>query len=348
MSTDLTKDQELYQKLLLEEEHWEQAFDDPQFDQHESGHWDRGVEIYEELNRINPSEHRFQSMLVHCLLELGRDLKMRGSHMRKARDIFQQVTRMDREHSLANYRLGFLYYYDEMWDSAARSFERALRRKALLSEHRINEEQIVKALCYQAWAYQKLSQQTMERIQRKWRDLANTPLGDTLRSLITETEDQIYSEEPFKPYTVITNNRKEQIGKEQLLQLLEAGTEGTAVTLNYVEAPRQYIVQTLPKRKVFITERSADLLRYLLESPASRSKEDIFSKMFKIPMPPNSTWVKTNISRLRTELAACFSEPMDQIILTTKEGYFWNHQMHPAYRIVYREDDIYRADFDLN
>ncbi|MNI92126.1 hypothetical protein D3C73_1498830 [compost metagenome] len=65
-------------------------------------------------------------------------------------------------------------------------------------------------------------------------------------------------------------------------------------------------------------------------------------------MPPNNTWVKTNISRLRAELAPCFSEPMDQIILTTKEGYSWNHQTYSAYQIVYREDDIYRADFDLN
>ncbi|WP_028550846.1 winged helix-turn-helix domain-containing protein [Paenibacillus sp. UNC451MF] len=337
-----------YEQLLIEEERWEQAFDHPRFQEDEAEQWQRGSELYDALYQMRPDEERFQNMLVHCLLELGRDFKMRGTHMRRARDIFQQVVKMDREHSLANYRLGFLHYYNEQWSSAANAFERALRRRALLSEHRINEEQAVRALCYQARAYQKLSQQTMERLRAKWSAISPTELGRTLRSLVEETEDQIFSEEPFKPYIVQSETGQEHIGEERLLQLLETNTDVPVVILSYVDAPRLYTVRTSAGKQLYVTERAADLLRCLLQSKHPVSKDELFYRMFRRPKPASNTWVKTNISRLRSELGGCFSEPMDHIIVTTKEGYSWNHELYPIYQVIYREDDIYRADFNLD
>lgn len=325
-------------KLLQEEESWEQSYDGS----NERDYWEKGVVLYTKLLELDPKEERFRNNLIRCLLELGRDIKYKRTNMRRAQELFKEVVRMEPEHSLACYRLGFLYYYDGKFEEAASLFRKALQRSARYPQHRITDEQAVKALCHQARAYQRLSQKAMDETLAQWSGMP-AKLRNSLHDVVEETESQVYSEEQYKPYICIRQSESRNVSQKELLILLESGD----VVLNFAEQHMGAAFYLPGSRRVQLSVRPAELLRLLMEVATPIKSNELFETMFQKPMPERNTIIKSNINRIRAELEHV-TDPAKPFVITHPEGYMWNHEQWPAPAVVYREDDIYRADNEWN
>lgn len=211
--------------------------------------------------------------------------------------MFLRVVEKDKEHSLACYRLGFLYYYDHKWRESASYFQKALLRSARYPQHKITDEQMVRAYCYQARAHMNLSRESMERGDDLWREL---PAGqrEKLKQLVLDTKEQVYNDETYKPYVLSDKTGERYISESEWLGLLDSDR----ILLSFIEAPRTVRLY-LPKRtRVRLTERPAEYLRILMESERPLDEAGLYKKKFGKPMARRSSVVRENIRRVRQEI----------------------------------------------
>ncbi|WP_409344241.1 tetratricopeptide repeat protein [Paenibacillus sp. MBLB4367] len=328
------------QYLLLQEEEWE-VQDIGHGEWEEMMYWERGLAIYEKLNELEPGNDQYRFMLVRCLLELGRGLKGSRSNLQRAKELFLKVVMDDKEHSLACYRLGFLCYYDQKWKESASYFQKALLRSARYPQHKITDEQTVRAYCYQARAYMNVSRESMERGDGLWRDL---PAGqrDKLKQLVLDTKEQVHNDETYKPYVLSDQKGERYISESELLELLDGGR----IVLSFIEAPRTVRLYLPEHTRVRLTERPAEYLRILMESERPLSGDELHEKKFGKPMAKRSSVVRENIRRVRQEIERYTREWSKPFLLPDGEGYGWNHLDWPNPVVVYRDTDRYRNEMD--
>lgn len=324
--------------LLFEAERWELG----EGDHLENQYWEQGLSLYNRLSELCPGEERYRNNLLRCLLELGRDLKMSRTNLKRAQKLFLQAVRMEPEHSLACYRLGFLYYYDQRWEESALYFGKALQRSARYRQHRITDEQAVKALCYQTRAYQHLSRRSMETVMTLWGGMKGQLRG-RLKELVGETESLMLEDGGFKSLRLSEKHKERDISEEEYERLVASGR----TVLSFTEAPRQVWLHLQGTKRIRLRERPAEFLWLLMESERPLKGADLYEVRFGKPMPPRSTVVKSNINRIREELARHQDDQSKPYLLTLQEGYQWNYQAWPDPVIVYRDGSVYRSREDM-
>ncbi|MCI3923510.1 hypothetical protein MO973_25110 [Paenibacillus sp. TRM 82003] len=328
------------EELLRQEEEWSVS-DMGEDEWEQMRYWEQGLGIYERLIALRPKDESVRFNLMRCLLELGRGLKGSRTNLRRARELFEQVVQEEKEHSLACYRLGFLYYYESKWSRSASYFERALQRSARYPQHRITDEQIVRAYCYQARAYMNLSRESMERGEERWQELPEA-VRKGLRQIVRDTQDQVLNDETYRPYVCSDRSGQAFLSKNELEELL---TSGRAV-LNFMDDSRWVLLVLPGGETVRLTERPAEYLRILMEHARSFNEEELYERKFGRVMLRRSSVVRENIRRVRRELERYAAKDGRAFLLPEGEGYGWNHRDWPNPAVVYRDTDRYRNEID--
>lgn len=329
-----------WEELLQQEEDWSVSdMGDREWDQIQ--YWERGLAIYERWNKLQPKDELVRFNLMRCLLELGRGLKGSRSNLRRARELFEKVVQEEKEHSLACYRLGFLYYYESHWRMSALHFSKALQRSARYPQYKITDEQMVRAYCYQARAYMNLSRESIELGEEHWQRLPSEDRGK-LRQLVRDTQDQVLNDETYRPYVCADSSGQTFISKNQLEDLLQSGR----AVLNFMDDSRSVKLYVPGGAEIRLTERPAEYLRILMEEERTFTEEALYERKFGSVMLRRTSVVRENIRRVRRELERHMLLGVEPFLLPEGEGYGWNHRGWPNPAVIYRDTDQYRNEMD--
>lgn len=322
------------EELLEAELEWEKQEEDIDL----FAWWEQGIELYRKLSRLEPKNERYKIQQANLLLKAGGDLKIRQSNFSRARRLFHELIRMEPEHAIAHYRLGFLWYYEQDWEKSIRYLKRALELKPAKSSQQINREQEMKALCYLAKAYQKLSLSAFEQANQKFQAERDPAVADAVDSFIQDAKSDLFAYEESKPYVVVTHEQTLYMSEYELLRFLENEVAPDEVRLDLL-GEKMYLTTPFRRQESSeVSEQLAKLLRLLMESKRPLSTEAIRERIF--PDSKSDSIVRRTIRRLREALARLYL-PAD-LIVTTRSGYQWNWP--GRYTIIYRKDDMFLQD----
>jgi hypothetical protein len=342
-----------YEELQNELERWDDLFYEMDNDWQAVEYWEQGSDLFGKLATFAPKDEApgqrdyYRQMLVHCLLQLGRYHKARGgAAWDRAISLFRDIRSEQPDHSLANYRLGVIYFVKQDYGAAAEAFGRALRRTAVNREHRIDDEQAAKAMLWQAQAYRHLAVQAAERLQHQLDKLSAGEAKEKLQEQADELSAML-DQDARKPFILVENGAQTKIAENELDQYVFRREPGIAV-IDYVEANTCYL--HLDVGTVKLTTGLADLLRCLFEESGPQSKEQLYQRLYNKPMPTENTAIRKGMNSLRDRLRSQLSrklpyEAIESLILTSSEGYGWNRERYPVCRIAFRETDTHCADF---
>lgn len=298
--------------------------------------WQKGIALYRNLSRLDRDNKRFKIQLAQLLLKAGGDLKMRQHNFNEALRLFRELIRMEPGHAIAHYRLGFLNYYRQDWKRSIDHFEWALRARPAERSHQINREQEMKALCYLAKAYQKLSLSLFEQANEMFEAESDPAIADAVDPFIEETRRDLYSYGESKPYVMVTQDQTLSLQEEEVLRYLSEELADNEVRLDFLG---EEISLILPSRvRIELSEQLGKLLRFLMENKRPVSAQTIRENIF--PDSRSESIVRRTIQRLRDALDHP-RLPVD-LILTTISGYQWNWP--GEFTIFYRREDIFLTD----
>ncbi|MFY0544979.1 hypothetical protein [Brevibacillus sp. H7] len=298
--------------------------------------WEKGIQLYRKLLSLDRDNERFKIQLANLLLKAGGDLKMRQHNFNRALKLFRDLTQMEPEHAMAYYRLGFLYYYKQEWRKSIRHFEFALRARPAERSHQIHREQQMKALCYLAKAYQKMSLSVFEQANEMFVAESDPAVADAVDPFIEETKRDLYSYGESKPYVMVTQDQTLSLHEEEVLRYQSEELAANEVRLDFLG---EEIYLILPSHvRIELSEQLGKLLRFLMENKRPVSAQTIRENIF--PDSRSESIVRRTIQRLRNALDHP-RLPVD-LILTTISGYQWNWP--GEYKIFYRKDDIFLQD----
>ncbi|MFM1655393.1 winged helix-turn-helix domain-containing protein [Brevibacillus sp. B_LB10_24] len=320
------------EELLAEELIWErQEGEIDLFDW-----WDKGIRLYKQLLRLDPGNERFRVQLANLLLKAGGDLKMRQHHFSQAQRLFRELIKLEPLHALANYRMGFLAYYDQKWSMAVHYFERALRGNPAKLSQQINREQRMKALCYLAKAYQNMSLETFEQANQMWSDERDPIVADAVEPFIDETRNALFSYGDQKPYVFVTRSDRRCLDEQEALDFQAKELACDEIRLDLLG--EKYFLIFRRDVQIELSEQLARLLQLLMEQMQPVSRQTIKDRLF--PDSRSDSVVRRTVQRLREALR--HSLLPDDLIQTTDFGYRWNWP--GEFQIFYRKDDIFLAD----
>ncbi|WP_029099848.1 helix-turn-helix domain-containing protein [Brevibacillus thermoruber] len=321
-----------HEELLEEELIWERQEDEIDL----FTWWQKGIELYRKLSRLDRDNKRFKIQLANLLLKAGGDLKMRQHNFNQALGLFRELIWMEPEHAIAHYRLGFLYYYKQDWRKSIHHFERALRARPAERSHQIHREQEMKALCYLAKAYQKLSLSIFEKANEMFEAESDPAVADAVDPFIEETRRDLYSYGESKPYVMVTQDQTLFLHEDEVLRYQSEELAANEVRLDFLG---EEIYLIFPSHvRIKLSEQLGKLLRFLMENKRPVSAQTIRENIF--PDSRSESIVRRTIQRLRDALDHP-RLPVD-LILTTISGYQWNWP--GEFTIFYRKDDIFLKD----
>jgi hypothetical protein len=298
--------------------------------------WEKGIQLYRKLLSLDRDNERFKFQMANLLLKAGGDLKMRQHNFNQALRLFRELIRMEPGHAIAHYRLGFLNYYRQDWRKSIHHFEIALRARPAERSHQIRREQEMKALCYLAKAYQKLSLSLFEQANELFAAESDPAVADAVDPFIEETRRDLYSYGESKPYVMVTQEQIRSLDKEDVWRYQAEELAPNEVRLDLLG---EEIYLFLPSQvRIELSDKLAKLLRFLMENKRPVSAQTIREKIF--PDSRSDSIVRRTIQRLRNALDHP-RLPVD-LILTTISGYQWNWP--GEYKIFYRKDDIFLQD----
>lgn len=296
----------------------------------------RAIVLYRNWLEMEPNNEKIRDQLLDLLLRSGGDKKMKWNHYAEARQLFQEVLQVEPDNRLAHYRLGFISCSEQRWEQAIVHFRKALRGSGRRMDRQLNDEQYVKALCYEARAHRELSRRALKEAIRKHRKIADMQEFDNLDAWIEETKDELSElEEQNKPYALITKTGRSFLTRKELDAVENDSLENqqNLVFLSFLHHRNGCELRT-GKAKVYFSEQQAKLLHFLMEAQGPVSSQTIFEKIYHAL--GNKSKVRRMISSLRESIQTCFEEEVDTVIQTTKQGYLWNDQR--GYLILYPRD----------
>jgi tetratricopeptide (TPR) repeat protein len=298
--------------------------------------WEKGITLYRNLSRLDRDNKRFKIQLAHLLLKAGGDLKMRQHNYNQALRLFRELIRMEPDHAIAHYRLGFLSYYKQDWRKSIHHFEIALRARPAERSHQLHREQEMKALCYLAKAYQKLSLFLFEQAKEMFEAESDPAVADAVDPFIEETRRELYSYGESKPYVMVTQDQTLFLHEEEVLRYQSEELAAHEVRLDLLGEEIYLILPSYDR--IELSDKLAKLLRFLMENKRPVSAQTIRERIF--PDSRSDSIVRRTIQRLRDALA----HPVlpGDLILTTMAGYQWNWP--GEYKIFYRKEDIFLQD----
>ncbi len=316
---------------LMEEELY--AF----FDHIPDTEWvNRAIVLYRNWLEMEPHNEKIRDQLLDLLLRSGGDKKMRLNHYAEARRIFEEVLKMQPDHCVAHYRLGFISCSEHRWDQAIVHFKKALRVSTRGTGRPLSCEQRVKALCYEARAYRQLSKRTLKEAIRMHRKIADMEEFDGLDAWIEETKEALAEiEEQEKPYVQITGAGRTFLTRKELDDIENdlLTNSQDQVSLSFLHHLNRCELTTR-KAKIQFSDQQAKLLHFLMEAQRPVSSQTIFEKIYH--GLGNQSKVRRMILSLRDSIRPCFEEEVDTVLLTMPQGYLWNDQRD--YSILYPRD----------
>jgi tetratricopeptide (TPR) repeat protein len=319
--SNLTEDE-----LLRKEEAWWEKGDETDLS------WiNEGVDIYQNLSRVNRNEITYKETLAYLLLKQGEDLKLRQHSYQKAIMRFTQVVKLDSENARAYYRLGFLYFYQQEWGKCIDAFQNSLRCRPRQSRNQLEKEQKIKAHYYILKATQIIlneNLQLLEQIPAKELEL----VGE-MKPLLMELKEKGAVEE--KPYQMIVNGVEfRAMSEREYEQLSDPDENKNCLILN--QRTLNDAILSLNDRESSIPPSELPLLEYLMRHPEGVQKEDIFQRMFRNSRDADAA-LRQKVSLLRRRRLEPLS-PLNGWIESIEGGFRWNCDYE--YRIFKHARDV--------
>lgn len=300
--------------------------------------WDQGIRLYRQLSGLEPKNERYKIQLANLLLKAGGDLKLKQHNYSLARQLFRQLTRMEPEHAMAHYRLGFLHYYLHEGEASIRHFEKALRAVPIKRSHQIHSEHRIKAMCYLAKAYQKLSLSIFEQANQLFEAVTDPVVVDCVDPFMEETRKDLFVFGETKPFVMVTQDSALELHEEDVIRYQMEKNAHNEICLNLLgEIP---CLMSPSGSCLELSEQLARLLRFLMESKRAVTTQTIKESLF--PDSKSDSIVRRTIHRLRRETLMHAFLP-DYFIQTTNQGYQLNWP--GTFKIFYRKDDIFLKEF---
>jgi tetratricopeptide (TPR) repeat protein len=312
-------DFELLEKM--EQEAWERYDLEPTY------------EIKEQLFYLNlrmwelkPEKEYYRNSITKLVLELGWDLKRSRINYEQAYSFFEDLITLQKPRALpiANYRLGFIDFYNKKYQSAIRHFEKALSPPRINEERRplphemLNDSQRMKAQAQLAVAYAKYSVEAAVKARKMYDQLGDPDEHDLVYIMILENE--ILKEEE-KPYTGLS-----PVGKRHMTEQQFRGLKSD---------PNNFILDcTNPdEKRVYILGRACRI------SPRRMAiLEVLFTRMKPVPQRELSEQLNMpQVSRYMNELKEDLARHgLPEQTIIADNGY---RLQHPKPLLIYNAND---------
>lgn len=278
-----------------------------------------GIDLYRDLAEAQPSETRFKVSLGRLLLQLGRSRKERSMNYREAKKIFEELLSIEPDSIYGNYHLGFLRFLQHDWNGALSYFLRIKNPNKLLPL------QTIKLLCCSAICYKKTGDK--EAANKRLAEAMKNNTDHTYTTELAFIEAMMENEE--HPYILMIDQQPPiQITKEQADEISLNWQQGYLV-LDFQpsrsEIGREKYLFTGPRDSVLLQPKEAEFLRYLV-THKRRNSSQILRDIW--PNAASDDVIRRYVVRLRKSLQRCFSESMDEIIISRYgQGYEWSYRM---------------------
>ncbi|TVY08369.1 tetratricopeptide repeat protein [Paenibacillus cremeus] len=210
---------------------------------------------------IKPEEEFYRNSIARIVLDLGWDLKRSKVNYEQAYQFFEDLITLQKPRAfpVANYRLGFIDFYNNRYQAAIRHFEKALNPPKLhddrrpLPHEKLSESQRMKAQAQLAIAYAKYSVLAARKAKVMYENLGSPDEHDLDYILILE-KDILKEEE--KPYTCLSTVGKRHISEQEFREL-RSRTDTFILDSTSLEDKKLYIhgnVCKLSPRRMAILE----------------------------------------------------------------------------------------------
>ncbi|MEC2072497.1 winged helix-turn-helix domain-containing protein [Alkalihalophilus marmarensis] len=289
-----------------------------------------GLNIFLELLKLDRKNSRYLEVRAYLLILHGEFLKIQDRSYERAIKVFHQIIKLEPDNARANYRLGFLYFYEEEWTKSLDAFYQAAHSNPNLTRKKLTAEQMVKAHYYILKNSKIITQASLDHID----DMPYKQLeqNEELKLLLDEIRNGIEPNEEIKPYQMIKNGVEYSNISEEEYDMYSDIDQPTfifnQISLNDTEI-------SYNGRSVSIPLRNAAILEYLMKNPSGVSKQDIISRLSQQSKDPEAA-LRQIISRLRRKLAEL--DPEIEFIKTIDGGYLWTgagqYRMFKHFRCV--------------
>ncbi|WEG18940.1 winged helix-turn-helix domain-containing protein [Alkalihalophilus pseudofirmus] len=289
-----------------------------------------GVQLFTYLSSKERDNIRYKEVKAYLLILQGESLKIKDRSFDRAIKAFQQVIRIEPDNARANYRLGFLYFYEEEWTKSLDAFYQAAHSNPNLTRKKLTSEQKVKAHYYILKNSKIITQASLVQID----DMPYKQLeqNEELKLLLDEIRNGIEPNEELKPYQMILNGVEYSNISEEEYEMY-SDIDQPMFIFNQISLNDTEI--SYNGRSVSIPLRNAAILEYLMKNPSGVSKQDIISRLSQQSKDPEAA-LRQIISRLRRRLAEL--KPEIEFIKTIDGGYLWSvagqYRMFKHFRCV--------------
>ncbi|ADC51483.1 hypothetical protein BpOF4_17210 [Alkalihalophilus pseudofirmus OF4] len=289
-----------------------------------------GLSLFLALSKLDKKNSGYIEVRAYLSILHGEYLKIQDRSYERAIKVFHQIIMLEPDNARANYRLGFLYFYEEEWTKSLDSFYQAAHSNPNLTRKKLTAEQMVKAHYYILKNSKIITQASLDQIaDMPYKQLEQ---NEELKLLLDEIRNGIEPNDEKKPYQMILNGVEySNISEEEYEKHSDIDLPMfifNQISLNDTEV--SYL-----GRSVSIPIKNAAILEYLMKNPSGVSKQDIISRLSQQSKDPEAA-LRQIISRLRRKLAKL--NPEIEFIKTIDGGYLWSgggeYRMFKHFRCV--------------
>ncbi|OLS38278.1 hypothetical protein BTR22_07265 [Alkalihalophilus pseudofirmus] len=289
-----------------------------------------GVQLLTYLSSKERDNIRYKEVKAYLLILQGESLKIKDRSFDRAIKAFEQVIRIEPDNARANYRLGFLYFYEEEWTKSLDAFYQSAHSSPNKTRKKLTPEQMIKAHYYILKNSKIITQSSLDHIDDM--PYKQLEMNEELKLLLDEIRNGIEPNDEIKPYQMIINGVKYSDISEEEYEMRSDIYQPififNQISLNDTEV-------SYKGKSVSIPLRNAAILEYLMKNPNGVARQDIISRLSQQSRNPEAA-LRQIISRLRRKLAEL--DPDIEFIETIDGGYRWSvageYRMFKHFRCV--------------